>query len=103
MEATQELERAVFVSFPLRSALWGRASAPSGCSPRDSGAVGSNLILLSCIDRCSLQQLDSYWVSVFNRLLETHRRLKERLAAKEEELCVAAGTFLACSFLVGAR
>ena len=66
-------------------------------------AVGSNLILMACIDRCSLQQLDSYRVGVFNRLLETHQRLKEQLTAKEGELRVAAGTFLACSFLVRAR
>nr|XP_020184510.1 ensconsin-like [Aegilops tauschii subsp. strangulata] len=39
-------------------------------------------------------QLDSYRVSVFNRLLETHRCLKERLAAKEEELRAAAAEVL---------
>ena len=52
VEATQELERAVFVSFPLRSAfssfvpssLWGRASAPTGCSPRDSGQLRSSWV-----------------------------------------------------------
>ena len=50
--ATQELERAVFVSFPLHSAfsffvassLWGRASAPTGCSPRDSGQLHSSWV-----------------------------------------------------------
>ena len=38
-----------------------------------------------------LQQLDTYRVSVFNRLLGKYQELKEKLAAKEEELRVAAG------------
>nr|XP_040245999.1 uncharacterized protein LOC120964969 [Aegilops tauschii subsp. strangulata] len=40
------------------------------------------------------EQLDSYRVTVFNRLLETQRCLKERLAAKEEELRVTAAEML---------
>ena len=49
VEATQELERTVFVSFPC-SLLFlfccfffvGRASAPTGCSPQDSGQLHSS-------------------------------------------------------------
>nr|XP_020183203.1 nuclease SbcCD subunit C-like [Aegilops tauschii subsp. strangulata] len=43
---------------------------------------------------CAVFQLDFYRVSVFNRLLETHRRLKEQLVAKKEELRAAAAEVL---------
>nr|XP_020185938.1 uncharacterized protein LOC109771650 [Aegilops tauschii subsp. strangulata] len=43
-------------------------------------------------------QLDSYRVGVFNRLLETHWCLKERLAAKEEELRTARTRLIQASF-----
>ena len=49
---------------------------------------------MSCAYHCLLQQLDSYRVGVFNRLLEKHRQLKEQLAAKEEDLSAAAGILL---------
>ena len=47
VEATQELERAVFkvsvcalfFPFPLFSSSWGRVSTPTGCSPRDPGQL----------------------------------------------------------------
>ena len=79
----------------------GALAHPLGVAPEIRAnyvAVGSNLKLLSCADRCRLQQLDSYRISVFNRLLEMHRRLKERLAAKEEELRAAAVLFLRALF-----
>ena len=44
-----------------------------------------------CSDFFSFQQLDAYWVGAFNRLLGKYRELKGQLAAKEEELRVAAG------------
>ena len=61
--------------------------------------VGSNLrsvgLVLTLV--CS-QHLDAFRVAAFNRLLGKHRELKEQLAAKEEELRVAAGTLLSFLF-----
>ena len=74
----------------------GALAHPLGVAPEiraNCVPVGSNLNLLSCIGCGFLQQLDSYRVSVFNRLLEMHRQLKEQLVAKEEEFRFAAGIF----------
>ena len=91
----------VFCFLFVASFSGGALAHPLGVAPEiraNCVVVGLNLKLLSCADHCTLQQLDSYWVSIFNRLPEKHRQLKERLAAKEEELRVTAVIFLACSF-----
>nr|XP_040244044.1 uncharacterized abhydrolase domain-containing protein DDB_G0269086-like [Aegilops tauschii subsp. strangulata] len=41
-----------------------------------------------------LMHLDAFRVAAYNRLLGKHRELVERLAAKEEELCIAASEVL---------
>ena len=93
VERTCDLERATLVS--LLSSLWGRPSAPTGCSPRGSGQLRSSWVesleCWPCSDFCFLQHLDAFRVAAFNRLLGKHRELMEQLAAKEEELRVAAG------------
>ena len=48
-----------------------------------------------------LQQLDSYGVSAFNRLLGKYQQLKEQLATKEVELRVATSIFLVLFFSGG--
>ena len=95
VERTRDLERAVLVSLLVISSLWGRASAPTGCSPRGSGQLRSSWVesleCWPCSDFCFLQHLDAFRVAAYNRLLGKHRELMEQLAAKEEELRVAAG------------
>ena len=44
VERTRDLERAVLVSLLVISSLWGRASAPTGCSPRGSGQLCSSWV-----------------------------------------------------------
>ena len=101
----RDLERAILVNLLVISSLWGRASAPTGCSPRGSGQLRSSWVeslqCWPCSDFCFLQHLDAFRVAAYNRLLGKHRELMEQLAAKEEELRVPQ-VFL-CSFLVGAR
>ena len=95
VEQTHDLERAVLVRFLVISSLWGRASTPTGCSPRGSGQLRSSWVesleCWPCPYFCFLQHLDAFRVAAYNRLLGKHRELVEQLAAKEEELRVAAG------------
>ena len=64
VEQTRDLERAVLVSLLVISSLWGRASAPTGCSPRGSGQLHSSWVesleCWPCSDFCFLQRLDAF-------------------------------------------
>ena len=84
VERTRDLERAVLVSFLVISSLWGRASAPTGYSPRGSGQLHSSWVesleCWPCSDFYFLQHLDAFRVAAYNRLLGKHRELMEQLA-----------------------
>ena len=76
--------------------LCGGATAhPLGVAPEVRAnyvVVGSNLRSVGLVlTLVCFQHLDAFRVAAFNRLLGKHRELKEQLAAKEEELHVAAG------------